>query len=242
MLTFEDRVLELLKGDLSVRAENKHCISCMGGNTSQLFHLMTNNVEIKIDDKYFSPINVYNIGAKIRILLPKSVKEMPALSETIMAETITDRDKYFLMSDFFKELREALNTYCNNTGIKSVSQEQLTDVNFLSEYNNFSDIKDLISCCNKCNEINTLLSPYAEEVALLYKEFDKKYDLIEPKIKELIPSLNENLFKPLVESKSYNALLSGRVLIGLEKVVQFGLDIYLDPITSRIPSEPEKRR
>ena len=222
-----NKIVSLLKQDLSVKKENIHYLSGLGGNASQLFYLLTSNVVVEFCEEPSASFSKTESG-DLLLSLPSSVME---LSNLIIDFNWSGTFCPVKVSSFFKELRGALDLYLSPLNIRTLTEKELLDVNFLSEFKRHEDIEDLIQCCNICNEIIKSLSPIEDNVDSLWSEcLKKKYDELHYNslISKYLPKDYADTFKLLSQNKRYNVSLSVRVIIGIEKILKFNLDQILD--------------
>ena len=104
--------LDRLKLDLSIKEDNKHNISELGGNAAQLYYLMTQNITVKIDPNFNSAIFKLIDNNNLTLILANT-----KISELIM--------------------RKALDNFLSESSInynKDISFSLMTDLFWLNDF------------------------------------------------------------------------------------------------------------
>ena len=226
-----NNIICLLKQDLAVKKENYHYLSCLGGNRSQLFYLMTSNILVKFVEEELKTSFSKTESGDLLLSLPNSAMELSNLISPINWINWINGNCSIKVSLFLKELRNALDLYLSVLNIRTITEEEMLDVNFLSEFKRHEDVEDLIKCCNICNEVIKVLSPVEDKVDSLCKEsINKKYNELRYNslLNKLTPKELKDTFNLLSNSKKYNIIVSVKTIIGLNRILKFNLDEILD--------------
>lgn len=215
-----NKIIEALKTTLAVRSDN-HYIDGVGGNTSLLYFLISKNIEpVPHIDSANSPMSITEHGNKLLFSIPNSI--LNKISNKVPSEIIY-------------ELRICLNNLFLSSSNKKVSEEEITNPDWLKERTDLtSDIKLLSDCLLETLPLSKRLLEIDKDVDLHVVSFSRERDanvswekfrntIIREHIKEDLPALNK-----LSNYPSFIRLLVFRKLFGIDLIVRLNLDEFMD--------------
>jgi hypothetical protein len=167
----------LLLADLSVRSNNYHVGSWLGGNYTQLHHLLSRNVFFRVH---------------------------PTLDKDLVIADDGSRLVFTFKCDFLEKkldlriLRRALNDYCIPLNLPEVSFDQITDPKWWDAQNlNYKSVRLLVSYLKKFSGFWASFSPKVNLVDAFTNILWEEEKEIRAKYREEIgcPDINEEAYK-----------------------------------------------